>query len=304
MMTDQGLARSVVQGPQAAVRTPQRPLSARRLVTRLVTGVALLGVAGVFACESADDAQLGAPDVLAIGATEAPSYADANLTLYESQMPVPFPVRKPTAADVAQEKGNDPPYAHPPFLLDGDETIEVNFTLTNLDNESHAIFILIDPWNEYVRYKPGVTVVSDDETEPNLSGIEQGYILGANERLQGNITSLQMSTLALKLDTAMAIVGATIPATATFDAATLMNHDFDIQNTPGPNDPLLASYVPKVVAGLTGFDLGLQSSEPVNVAIELTVNVYDNGSGKILPLGSTGPFIGAPPAFLKVPGSR
>jgi len=298
MMKREELGLWVGSPPHPAVPSPQP-----RWVARALGGLALVGVTGVFACESAEDAQLTSPYVVALSATEAPSYADANLTLYESQTSVAFPVRKPTGPDLSALHGNDPPYARPPFLLASDETIQINFTLTNLDKQEHAIFLLIDPWNEFVRYKPGVTVVSDDETEPNLSGIEQGYVLEPLQRVQGNITSDQMSTLALKLDTAMAIDAATISPMATFDASTLMNNDFDIQNNP-TSDPLLASYVPKVVAGLTGFDLGLQSTEPLNVAIEVTVSVTDNGTGKILPLGSTGPFIRTPPAFLKIPGSR
>jgi hypothetical protein len=302
MMTHQHLGPSVLSGGMSPQLVASSPHSRR--VARGLVGLALIGVGGLFACESAEDAQVSTAHVVALGATEAPTYADANLTLYESQTPVAFPVRKPTAADMASLTGTDTPYPHPPFLLASNEVIEVNFTLTNLDKQEHAIFLLIDPWNEFVRYKPGVTVVSDDETEPNLSGIEQGYVLEPLQRVQGNITSDQMTTLALKLDTAMAIVGATISPMASFDAATLMNHDFDIQNTPGPNDPLLAQYTPKVVAGLTGFDLGLQSTEPINVAIELTINVVDTGSGKIVPVGSTEALIGVPPAYLKIPGSR
>jgi len=89
-----------------------------------------------------------------------------------------------------------------------------------------------------------------------------------------------------------------------YGAGTLLNHDFNTQNRPGADDPLLASYTPTVVAGLTGFDLGLQAYEPMNVAIEVTVNVLDNsGTGKVAPPGTTTGLIGAPPAILSVPGS-
>jgi hypothetical protein len=255
-------------------------------------------------CESADSAQVTAPYVVALGQSETPSYSDAELTLYESQVPVPFPIRAPTSAEMAKLPATVTPYQHYPYLLDSDETIEVEYTITNLDNQSHAVWLLIDPWNEFVRYRPGVTVVSDDETEPNLSGIEQAFILGPLERTQGNIVSQTMSTLALKLDTAMAINEATFPPMAAYGAGTLLNHDFNVQNTPNSSDPLLGPYIPTVVAGLTGFDLGLQSYEPVNVAIEVTVTVIDTGSGKVMPPGTTTGLIGAPPVFLRFPGSH
>jgi hypothetical protein len=92
---------------------------------------------------------------------------------------------------------------------------------------------------------------------------------------------------------------------STYGAGTLLNHDFNVQNTPGPNDALLASYTPTVVAGLTGFDLGLQSYEPMNVAIEVTVDVIGaSGSGKIAPPGTTTGLIGEPPKVLMLPGSH
>jgi hypothetical protein len=255
-------------------------------------------------CEAAEDAQVTSPYAVALGVTEAASYMDAELTLYESQTPVAFPIWKPTGSQLAALKGNDPPYPHPPYLLDSDETIEVNYTITNLDNESHTVWLLLDPWNEFVKYRPGVTVVSDDETEPNLSGIEDPILLGPLQRIQGNIDSEDMSTLALKLDTAMQILQGTYTAMSAYGAGELLNHDFNTQNTPGPMDPLLAQYTPKVVAGLTGFDLGIQSYEPVNVELEVTVNVVDTGSGKVAPPGTPrGQLIGPPPTVITVPGS-
>jgi hypothetical protein len=308
MMTPIDRAPAEVSRPQRAVSSPQRPLAPSRARATRACAALLLSGAVAFAasgCESSDAAQISAPYVVAVGATEAPSYSDAELTLYESQVPVPFPVRAPTSAELSALATNVSPYPHSPYLLSSDETIEVNYTVTNLDNQSHQIWLLVDPWNEFVEYKPGVTVVSDDETEPNLSGIEQAFILGPMERQQGNIQALDMSNLALKLATAMKIMASTFTADSAYGAATLLNHDFNTQNIPGPTDDLLASYTPAVVAGLTGFNLGLQAYEPMNVSIEVTVNVIDNSSsGKILASGTTTGLIGAPPAILTVPGSH
>ena len=285
--------------PQRAALSPQRSSVPVVALAALVAASAL-ATAG---CESADSAQITAPFVVALGTSETPSYSDAELTLYESQVAVPFPVRKPTGAELGALKSGGSPYPHSPYLLDSNETIEVSYTITNLDNQSHDVWLLVDPWNEFVRYKPGVTVVSDDETEPNLSGIEIAFILAPLQRLQGNIEPQDMSNLAVKLDTAMQIMATTFTMDSAYGAATLLNNNFNVQNIPGSTDPLTAPYVPKVVAGLTGFDLGLQSYEPMNVAIEVTVTVIDNGSGKIEPPGTTTGLIGAPPAFLKLPGS-
>ena len=308
MMKPKDLALTEVPCPQGAGAGPQPHrsscLSSRSAQGFIHAAVCAVVAASMIGCESADDAQVTAPYVVAIGATEAPTYADANLSLYESQVAVPFPIRKPTSAQLGALKSGVMPYPHSPYLLDSDETIEVNFTVTNLDNQSHDVWLLVDPWNEFVRYRPGVTIVSDDETEPNLSGIETAFVLGPLQRLQGNIQASDMSTLALKLDTAMSIDQATFTMDSAYGPGTLLNHDFNTQNRPGADDPLLASYTPTVVAGLTGFDLGLQAYEPMNVAIEVTVNVLDNsGTGKVAPPGTTTGLIGAPPAILSVPGS-
>jgi hypothetical protein len=287
--------------PPGAASRPQLRVGRPGAGLAVAVGLAALGSSG---CESADAAQISSPYVVAIAEDEAPSYSDAELTLYESQTPVAFPIRKPTGAELSALKGNVSPYPHAPYLLDSDETIEVNYTITNLDDQSHTVWLLIDPWNEFVRYRPGVTVVSADETVPNLSGIETPFVIGPKERIQGNIQPQDMSHLALKLDTAMKIMATTFTADSAYGAATLMNNDFNTQNVPGPNNPLLAMYTPTVVAGLTGFDLGLQSYEQMNVAIELTVNVLDqSGTGKVQAPGTTTGLIGPPPAFLRIPGS-
>src|ERR1700679_3831810 len=98
-MSDQHRGPSVVSPPHPAGARPHS--GRRRIATRCLAGLTLPLFAGVFACESAEDAQLGAPVVLALGATEAPSYSDGELSLYESQAPVAFPIKKPTEAQMS-----------------------------------------------------------------------------------------------------------------------------------------------------------------------------------------------------------
>jgi hypothetical protein len=62
---------------------------------------------------------------------------------------------------------------------------------------------------------------------------------------------------------------------------TLANHAFAVENRSF-DDPLVAPFVPQVIAGLVGFDIGLRTYEPANLAIELVVEVLDKDSGKVL----------------------
>ncbi len=57
-------------------------------------------------------------------------------------------------------------------------------------------------------------------------------------------------------------------------AVGLINHVFNVQNR-SYNDVLVKQYIPPVIAGLTGFDLGLRTYEPANVAIEIVIEIVD-----------------------------
>ena len=298
--------------PQGAALPPQpcsgssRTGRSRRVAAAVaLTAVGAVALAAATGCEAADSAQVTPPYVVAIAAAETPVYYGRQSHDLRVADPRAVPGRQAhrrPAKRSSVERGAVP---REPYLLNSDETVEVNYVITNLDNQTHDVWLLVDPWNEFVEWRPGVTVISDDETEPNLSGMEIPFVLNPLQRLEGNIQSSDLNTLALKLDTAMAILNATISPMAAYPVATLLNHDFNVQNTPGPSDPLLATYTPKVVAGLTGFNLGLQSYEPLNVAIEATVTVIDNsGTGKILPPGTTTGLIGAPPKVITVPGAK
>ena len=91
MMSRLDLGQSVVSPPRPRATAPSLDawclagLAGRRLSAIIV------GVTGAFACESGEDAQVGGPVVLALGAKEAPSYSDGELTLYESQVPRAVP---------------------------------------------------------------------------------------------------------------------------------------------------------------------------------------------------------------------
>jgi hypothetical protein len=62
---------------------------------------------------------------------------------------------------------------------------------------------------------------------------------------------------------------------------TLANHAFAIENRSF-EDPLIAPFIPKIIAGLVGFDIGLRTFEPANLAIEIVVELLDKDSEKVL----------------------
>jgi hypothetical protein len=241
-----------------------------------------------------------------------PYYSDGNLTIYQVNVPVPLPVRRPTQAQL-QALGAAPqgtPYPHAPFLTASDEIIEVHYVVSNLDAEAHTIWMLIDPWNEFVRYNPGVTVVSDDETDPNL-GYDLSFYVQGYSRVEGDLTSDDMQEIAIKLAAAENVISqeATLAAQAMngngTDPTTLVNHIFNQQNWSNTDDPLFTPWVPPVIAGLTGFDLGLRSfNEAANIAVEITMEIQDVDGNHFVTEGSTAPQLGIPPTVISPPAAR
>ncbi len=294
--------------------------SARSRAPRRAGWVPHLLMAGIACGVSMNGCSNGASQVaqpIALGMTNTltPFYMDENTTLYEVQVPVPLPIRKPTAAELAALTGKDPPYPRPPFLLDSDEQIEIHYTLTNLDTASHVVELLIDPWNEFVRYRPGITVVSDDETLPNLSGIDEYFVVAGLSRTTGTITPDDTNDLAVKLATVENVMaqpgadmsGITTDGAESYDMSStteLINHIFNIQNRTNTGDPLITPYIPSVIAGLTGWDLGLRTSEPANVAVEITVDLTDLNGNRIVPVGETEATLAMPTTIITPPDAR
>jgi hypothetical protein len=280
--------------PRAAGAAPH----ARRLVLGLVP-IAFLGTI-VAACAQGN-ANTDPPVVLGLTATAPPYYSDDELTLYEAQKPVSLDIIKPTAAQEAA-LGKQAPYPHAPYLLASDLNIEVHFTISNLDPDDHTVELLLDPWNEFVRWSPGVTIVDDDDTEPNFSGYDNYFVVPAMGRIEGDLSPDDMYNLAANLDTVENVLG-NPPANLSVGLTQMCNYIFNIQHRSNDGDPLATPYVPSVIAGLTGFDLGIRTPEPANVAVEIVIDVTDLNGNRVNPPGGTAATLGRPGTVLAPPGA-
>jgi hypothetical protein len=282
----------------------------------------VMGVASTLACNSDSSDQLLRPVVVGMTSQMAPYYDDGNLTLYEVQIPVALPVRRPSGADLgalgATPKGTAYPRA--PFLLAEDESVEIHYVLSNVDTVRRTVWLLVDPWNEFVRYSPGVTVVNDEVTTPN-EGYDLGFLVEPKSRIEGTITADDVHEIAIKLASVERLLasmqmaqaamptqtGATAQSGAT-DAAlqttALANHIFDVQNRSNGNDPQYTPWIPPVIAGITGFDLGLRTQDPANVAVEITVDVTDLRGDRFVAQDTSADQIGIPKTVLSPPAAR
>jgi hypothetical protein len=82
--------------------------------------------------------------------------------------------------------------------------------------------------------------------------------------------------------------------------ATLVNHAFNVRDR-SYNSPLLEPYRPAVVPGLVGFDFGVRSVEPANVALEVVVEIEDLNGDRVAQRGERAAMLEPPGEVVSVP---
>ena len=282
-------------------------------------GVAVAATLAVVACSQGSNNQTTAPVDLGMTSTMTPYYSSQQLTLYEAQTAVALPVRAPSSSE-SSSLGPTPAgtgYPHAPYLTADDESLEVHFILSNIDTTDHTVWMLVDPWNEFVRYNPGIAVVNDEESVPNF-GYDVPFLVKALSRVEGTLTPDDMHEIAIKLASVenelgspQAIAAASAGAGSAagmaanaFNATGIANNIMNPQNRSNGGDPIYTPWIPPVIAGLTGFDLGLRTTEAANIAIEITIDIQDLNGNRFVASDSSKAQIGVPPATLSPAGAR
>lgn len=241
--------------------------------TTLIGTFALAALAALApACAGGENAQTMPPVVVGLTDTVGPAIDDGQDQVFQVSKPVELPLRRPK--DGERPEGNLFPYPRPPFQLATDVRVTVRFTLSNLDDKKHVVELLIDPWNEFVRYVPGFAGAGEDIT-PNLSGIDRYYVLPPLGRIEGIITPDDIVELGVDLGTAMVLAQRPPGPEGESAGPGLFNRAFNIQNRSSEPDPLLQPFYPQQVAGIIGFDLGLRTTEAAKIAVEATVDIED-----------------------------
>jgi hypothetical protein len=285
-----------------------------RFLALLAAGTAAVALMG---CSSkTDQTQTLEPQQLGMSSKMAPTFDDGETQLYEARMPVKFPIVAPGQSELsALRKIHVQPFGRSPWLSNNDEQVRVTWTLSNLDAQAHNVELLVDPWNEFGRYWPGMQVQDPQRQQvvPNLSGIDimlnlEGKGAGDKSRRHGTFTVQDMNELAIDFATAINIIKNVPmqPVTAMGDMnnyngpVTLVNHAFAVENR-SYDDPLIQKYIPKAIPALTGFDIGLRTTEQANVAVEFTVELVEKDGGrKIAPRGSTEKTLRVPTTYYTI----
>ena len=247
----------------------------------LVAAVALLTALG---CSDDADRRLD-PTSVAMPGDEGfqPIYSDEELTIYESKTSLMLPIvaPKPEQLEALNSDATDP-FERLPWVKQGDVHVQVTWTLSNLDPQAHAVWVMIDPWNEFGRYEPAIHV-NDDGATRDLSGIDMLFEVPGTEdaaepRIVGTFTFDDMDELAVDFATVFKILNDAVPVSEDDEdpRATLVNNAFNVRDRSN-RSPLLVPYRPGVVPGLVGFDYGVRTSEHANVALEIVVELRDDG---------------------------
>jgi hypothetical protein len=243
---------------------------------------ALLAASGAVGCAAQSAKQTFDP--VALGMTpDTPAFIDqGDTTLYEVKRPVSLPIKVPTDSDLADlATVVVPPYTRTPWITIKDVRVQVSWTISNLDKQAHNVEILLDPWNEFDRYVPGISV-GEEDTVPDLSGIDLLMRVEGMSRKNGFFTFDDMDEVATDLATAANIIGMSGAGMGTTDDNVngLVNHAFEIHNR-SVDDKLIKGYIPQKIAGLVGFDIGLRTSEQGNVGVEIVIEVTDLAGNRV-----------------------
>lgn len=277
-----------------------------RVMRARIAAIAGMFLALPLGCTGEDEKEVLPPVVLGMQETTPPAYDDGEEQLYQVSREVRLPYRR--MEDAERPTGRLDPYPRPAFHVTTDTRVTVRFTLSNLEDKRHSVELLVDPWNEFVRYVPGATAGREEgEMIPNFSGIQRTFILEPRSRIEGIITPDDMVELATDLATAMSLQKTPPAADGDFGGAALYNRAFNIQNRSSEPDPVLAQYMPRgpksTIPAIIGFDIGLRTHEPAKLAVELVVDIEDLNGERVVMDGEEGNRIGRPGQVLTPPAA-
>jgi hypothetical protein len=205
---------------------------------------------------------------VALTATTAPAIATKDGGLYIVETHAALPVRQPSATELADLRSGVQhykglPFARLPWVERGELELQVDFTVSNLDNAPHDIDVIINGANEFNEYVPGVVQQEDEAPLPMHSQWERRYTLAAKERKAVTVREEEFDEVAVDLATVV-------------NGAPNSDEVVYFENKSG-TDPRSMKYIPEVIPGLTALRLGLRSTEATPMLLEATVRVRDVG---------------------------
>lgn len=239
---------------------------------RVLLFTLLVGAVAFSGCT--DEQFIGEDGFIAFALTDTtPAFVEGeeeSLFLVEER--IELPVRVPSDTQMAELVSGAGevaiPFARLPWVQRHDYEIEVDYVLINLDDSRSSVDVVINGFNEFHEYLPGV-IFDDDEIIPEFAQWERFIVLEPLERRFGTIREEEFDEIAV-------------------DLATVVNGVSNANQIVHPNnhsstDRRSQEFIPEVIPALTGLRVGLRATSTSNVVIEITVRVRDVSSRIVSP---------------------
>ena len=209
-----------------------------------------------------------APGIIAFAMTAdtPPFFESPTNSVYVVESRVELPVRDPGPAIGALydiPEGVMIPYERRPWVRRGEYAVQVDYTISNLSDETVTAAVIVNAFNEFHEYLPLVTI-SERMAVADYSGYEWTVVLAPGQRYTATIREEDMDELAFDL----AAIGNLAP-NANRIVYPSNQHD---------HDTYAALYAPSITPAITGFRLGMRvTSEGTAppMVLEATVRLRD-----------------------------
>lgn len=199
--------------------------------------------------------------------TEAAVESEEGGALYIVETRAELPIARPSNEDLADRMMSarsyrDLPFPRLPWVERGELEIQVDFTLSNLDDAERDVDVIVNGANEFDEYVPGVAMIDEDPV-PLHSQWERRYTVAARSRIVDTVREEDLDEAAVDLATV-------VNGAPNSDAVVYFENKsaFDERNK---------RYIPAIIPGLVALRLGLRATRAAPILLEATVRVRDVG---------------------------
>jgi hypothetical protein len=205
---------------------------------------------------------------VALTADTAPVIESEEGGLYIIEQRAELPIRRPSNGDLsaltsAAQRFKNLPFSRLPWVGRDDLSIQVDFTLSNLDTRPRDIDVIINGASEFFEYVPGIIQNEDEPPIPLHAQWERSYRLQPGQRVGATVREEELDEVAV--DLASVVNGAP-------------NSDEIVYfENNSASDPRSKAYIPAVVPGLVALRLGLRGTQAAPLLLEASIRVRDDG---------------------------
>ncbi|HKP60932.1 MAG TPA: hypothetical protein VJV78_29585 [Polyangiales bacterium] len=178
-----------------------------------------------------------------------------------------LPILRPSNAELADRMSGvgaykNLPFPRLPWVERGELEIQVDFTLSNLDDASHDVDVTLNGANEFNEYVPGVQIIEEDAV-PLHAQWERRYTVKGKSRISDTVREEDMDEAAVDLATVV-------------NGAPNSDEVVYFENKSS-SDVRSMKYIPQIIPGLVAVRLGIRTNQAAPLLLEASVRVRDVG---------------------------